>query len=61
MNCAVNCENCKENLKSYYCVSKNDFVINANISTSEKIRSGWKKGIKEYEIHRRRSRKEVEI
>ncbi|QUH26762.1 hypothetical protein [Serpentinicella alkaliphila] len=61
MNC-VNCENCKENLKSYFCVSKNDFVINTSISsTTEKIRSGWKKGLKEYEIHRRKLRKEVEI
>ncbi len=60
MNC-INCENCKINAKTYFCLAKNDFVINEQSTTVEKVRSGWKKGVKEYELHRRKSRKEVEV
>jgi hypothetical protein len=41
---------------------KNDFVVNENkVSVIEKNRSGWKKGDPNYELHRRKSRKEVEV
>ncbi|KAB3535940.1 hypothetical protein F8154_05340 [Alkaliphilus pronyensis] len=60
MDC-INCENCKLNAKTYFCLAKNDFVINTQASTLEKVRTGWKKGVKEYESHRRKSRKEVEV
>ncbi|MBM7615831.1 hypothetical protein [Alkaliphilus hydrothermalis] len=60
MNC-INCENCKVNAKTYFCLAKNDFVISEQSTSVEKIRTGWKKGVKEYEVHRRKSRKEVEV
>ncbi|WP_090438696.1 hypothetical protein [Natronincola peptidivorans] len=60
MNC-IHCENCKLNTKYFYCIAKNDFVLNEQPTISEKIRTGWKKGVKEYELHRRKLRKEVEI
>ncbi|WP_425446595.1 hypothetical protein [Dethiothermospora halolimnae] len=60
MEC-IQCGNCKENQPTYYCVKKSDFVINENFKPEKKDRSGWKKGSKNYEIHRRISRKEIEI
>ncbi|WP_026476458.1 hypothetical protein [Alkaliphilus transvaalensis] len=60
MNC-INCENCKIAAKTYFCLAQNDFVIKEQANTVEKVRTGWKKGVKEYEIHRRKSRKEVEV
>lgn len=60
MSC-IHCENCKLDTKAYYCFAKNDFVVSAKSTVMEKTRTGWKKGVKEYEIHRRKLRKEVEI
>lgn len=60
MNC-INCGNCKENQPTYYCVAKGDFVINTKYEPSQKLRSGWKKGMQNYEVHRRKSKKEVEV
>jgi len=41
---------------------KNDFVVKtSNVMIIEKNRSGWKKGDPNYESHRRKSRKEVEV
>lgn len=42
---------------------KNDFVLNEYKQSEviEKSRSGWKKGDPNYEIHRRKTRKEVEV
>lgn len=58
-NC-YNCGNCKEGNMTYYCLSKNEIVINENIEVIEKsTRMGWKKGTKEYENHRRKTRSEV--
>lgn len=62
MSC-FNCQNCKLGLSAYYCLEKNDFVIcetTTKESLENKIRGGWKKGSKNYEIHRRKARKEVE-
>ncbi|MBS3994738.1 MAG: hypothetical protein KGZ33_02990 [Alkaliphilus sp.] len=60
MSC-FNCQNCKQGLSTYYCLEKNDFVIcEAKESLENKTRGGWKKGSKNYEIHRRKARKEVE-
>lgn len=59
MSC-FNCQNCKQGLSAYYCLEKNDFVI-SETKNFEKVRTGWKKGNKNYESHRRKSRKEVEI
>ncbi len=63
MSC-FNCNNCKQGASTYYCLDKNDFVICKphNVESLEtKLRSGWKKGSKNYESHRRKSRKEVEV
>lgn len=60
MSC-IHCENCKLDTKAYYCFAKNDFVVNTKSAVKEKVRTGWKKGEKEYEIHRRKLRKEVEL
>ena len=41
---------------------KNDFVTReSSVKVVEKVRSGWKKGDTEYEQHRRKSRKVVEV
>lgn len=63
MSC-LNCQNCKQDTHAYFCLEKNDFVINeyhSNEVLESKERSGWKKGSKNYEIHRRKARKEVEV
>ena len=61
MNC-IQCENCKQNTATYFCLAKNDIIINDSYAPIlEKNRSGWKKGDPEYEIHRRKCRKEVEV
>lgn len=60
MEC-INCGNCKENQPTYFCLAKNEVVINENYEPEEKSRDGWKKGSKDYEIHRRKTRKEVEV
>lgn len=62
MNC-LNCGNCKQGELTYFCFEKNDLVVNENIEVQvvEKTRDGWKKGDPEYEIHRRKSRKEIEV
>jgi hypothetical protein len=41
---------------------KNDFVVNesSRVLVVEKSRSGWKKGDPDNEIHRRKTRKEIE-
>ena len=62
MSC-FNCQNCKQGSSAYFCLEKNDFVICEPTNKEmleNKIRSGWKKGSKNYEIHRRKARKEVE-
>ncbi|SHH67045.1 MULTISPECIES: hypothetical protein [Sporanaerobacter] len=60
MDC-LNCGNCKENQPTYYCLARNEVVINENYVPEDKERTGWKKGTKNYEIHRRKTRKEVEV
>ncbi|MTI68752.1 MAG: hypothetical protein FH751_00660 [Firmicutes bacterium] len=60
MDC-FNCNNCKENQPTYYCLSKNEIVINEKYQPSEKIRAGWKKGTRNYEINRRNARNDSEL
>lgn len=62
MEC-LKCENCKTNSAAYFCPMKNDFVLNEEATSQaiEKSRTGWKKGQTDYEVHRRKSRKEVEV
>lgn len=62
MEC-LNSENCKNNTLAYFCVMKNDFVLNDEVPSVvvEKNRIGWKKGDPNYEIHRRKTRKESEV
>ncbi|MFZ5988490.1 MAG: hypothetical protein ACOYWZ_15380 [Bacillota bacterium] len=62
MEC-LNCGNCKTDSAAYFCLMKNDFVLNEEATSQviEKSRSGWKKGHPSYEVHRRKSRKEVEV
>ena len=61
MSC-MHCENCKQNTPTYFCLEKNEIVINENyVHKVEKSRSGWKKGDPDYEIHRRKTRTEVEV
>jgi hypothetical protein len=58
----MHCENCKQNTATYFCLEKNEIVINVNyVHNAEKCRGGWKKGDPDYEIHRRKTRKEVEV
>lgn len=53
METCFNCGNCHENVSTYYCTVKNDFVIK-DASPTEKIRNGgWKKGDLSYETRRR--------
>lgn len=60
MDC-LNCGNCRDNnQQTYYCLAENQVVINKNYDPGEKSRAGWKKGTKNYEVHRRQTRKEVE-
>lgn len=59
MDC-FECGNCKENIPTYFCSFKGDFVINENYKPEKKDRIGWKKGNKNYEKHRRLSRNEIE-
>ncbi|NMB26888.1 MAG: hypothetical protein GX987_02400 [Tissierellia bacterium] len=60
MDC-LNCGNCKENQPTYYCLAKNEVLINKNYKPEKRVRTGWKKGSKNYEYYRRQSRKEIEI
>ncbi|MGB7604440.1 MAG: hypothetical protein WBL93_03090 [Lutisporaceae bacterium] len=61
MSC-MHCDNCKQNTATYFCLDKNEIVINEHyINNAEKSRGGWKKGDPDYEIHRRKTRKEVEV
>lgn len=60
MEC-FNCGNCKENQPTYYCLAKNEVVINPNYVPEDKGRANWKKGSKNYEIHRRKARSETEL
>lgn len=62
MEC-FDCGNCKSGNAAYFCLMKNDFVLNSEtkLIVEEKNRSGWKKGDPNYEIHRRKTRKEVEV
>ena len=60
MDC-FNCGNCKENQPTYYCLAKNEVVVNKDYKPRVKTRTGWKKGNKDYEVHRRQSRKEIEV
>ncbi|ADU75111.1 hypothetical protein LQRI_2097 [Acetivibrio thermocellus DSM 2360] len=61
MEC-FNCGNCKTGSAAYYCLMKDDFVLNQEATSQviEKTRAGWKKGHPKYEVQRRKSRKEVE-
>lgn len=59
MDC-LNCGNCKENQPTYYCLERNEVVINENYKPEEHSRTGWKKGTADYEKHRRQLRKEPE-
>lgn len=62
MEC-INCGNCKSGNLAYFCLMKNDFVLDSNSAKAvvEKNRSGWKKGQPNYETHRRKTRKEAEV
>ncbi|NLP13192.1 MAG: hypothetical protein GX383_01630 [Clostridium sp.] len=62
MEC-LNCGNCKTDSTAYYCLMKNDFVLNEETTSRvvEKSRTGWKKGHPSYEVNRRKSRKNVEV
>ncbi|WFA09502.1 hypothetical protein [Tissierella sp. Yu-01] len=60
MDC-LSCGNCKEEQSTYFCLAKNEVVINQNQKPVEKKRTGWKKGSSNYESHRRQFKKEVEV
>ncbi|NLC69113.1 MAG: hypothetical protein GX754_10140 [Clostridiaceae bacterium] len=57
------CNNCMTDDIAYFCPMKNDFVTNEKfkLTAIEKRRSGWKKGHPNYETHRRKTRKEIEV
>jgi hypothetical protein len=59
----LNCGNCKQGDVAYFCFDKNEFIVNEEVNNrviEKTTRIGWKKGDPEYELHRRKSRKEVE-
>jgi hypothetical protein len=60
MDC-LSCDNCKVNQPTYYCLAKDEVVINENYIPEEKSRTGWKKGSTDYEKHRRSLKKEIEV
>lgn len=60
LSCELNCGNYKENEPTYYCIAKNQVLINNNYKPSEKTRTGWKKGTLNYEKHRRLIRQDIE-
>lgn len=62
MEC-LKCENCKSGAVTFFCLMKNDFVLSEKLQDQiiEKNRGGWKKGAPGYEVHRRKTRKEVEV
>lgn len=56
------CKNCEMEDDTYFCPMKNDFVVKEMKSiVIEKPKLKWKKGDPEYENHRRKSRKELEL
>ncbi|MFU0800912.1 MAG: 4Fe-4S ferredoxin-type domain-containing protein [Xylanivirga thermophila] len=60
MEC-IKCQNCKMGQATYFCAAKNDFVIDTSkLEVVQKTRGGWKKGDPNYELHRRKVRKEIE-
>jgi len=60
--CCLQCNNCKDNQPTYYCIEKNEILTNENYEPSLKERNGWKKGNKDYETRRRILRKgEIEL
>lgn len=44
MDC-FNCGNCKENQLTYYCLARNEVVLNMDYKAKEKTRTGWKKKV----------------
>ena len=54
------CGNCREDVVTYYCTAKNEFVIKNTNNVIEKQRGnfGWKKGDPRYETRRRSHRGE---
>lgn len=43
----------------YYCAARDEFVVDVQETiVVQKTRSGWKKGDRNYEAHRRKNRKE---
>lgn len=62
MTC-LECGNCQTGTDSlYYCPARNEFVIREKPAVNRmRAPFQWKKGDKEYEIHRRRLRKDKEI
>lgn len=59
----LNCGNCKQGDVAYFCLKKNELLISEEVKNKviEKERGRWKKGDPEYEIHRRKTKKEVEV
>lgn len=58
----LDCGNCLENLATYYCTARNEFVVRDGEVIVERFRDGsyWKKGVPGYECRRRRIRKDRE-
>ena len=59
MTC-LECGNCKEGKKVFFCPARNEFEIRDETVVREKENSRWKKGDPRYEQHRRRLRKDRE-
>jgi hypothetical protein len=57
----LQCGNCSGTDLLYYCTAQNDFVIREQAPVLPEMAresSRWKKGDPEYEVHRRKIRKE---
>ncbi|ADG83357.1 hypothetical protein Tfer_1784 [Thermincola ferriacetica] len=59
MDC-LECGNCRQGDRTYYCTARNDFVIKEEnlVIERSKMNSGWKKGEPGYENRRRKTRKD---
>ena len=60
MDC-YDCGNCRQNQSVYFCIARNDFITSqTQPQVREKEKGSWKKGQPSYELHRRRTKQEID-
>ncbi|HHU32738.1 MAG TPA: hypothetical protein GXZ50_08770 [Clostridia bacterium] len=60
MEQCFHCGNCKQDVLTYYCTARNEFIVKevTNVLEKSKCNTGWKKGDPEYEMRRRKIRQD---